>query len=145
MDIPATLSVTQSEATQGQEEAPWILNIEGDAEDLSSLIGRKGETLSSLQYLARLMVSKQIGGRANIVVDVDSYRLKRTDKMARLANRMADQAVETGRSVKMEPMPPHERRIIHMTLRKRDDVETESTGEGKKRRVTIIPVLDKSD
>jgi spoIIIJ-associated protein len=144
MDLPATLNTTRAEASDGDGDdgPPWILNIEGESEDVTPLIGRKGETLSSLQYLTRLIVSKQTENRANIIIDVDSYRLKRAEKIGNLANRMADQAIETKRTVILEPMPPHERRIVHMVLRKRDDVETESTGEGKGRRVTIIPNRD---
>ncbi|MEM6526910.1 MAG: R3H domain-containing nucleic acid-binding protein, partial [Chloroflexota bacterium] len=80
--------------------------------------------------------------RANIVVDINNYRNARTDKLERLAQRMADQVAETKRMVTMEPMPPHERRIIHMVLRKREDVETESKGQGNERRVTILPKRD---
>jgi len=139
LDIPGTVEITTPESSDAGEESPHILNIAGQEEDLHPLIGRKGETLTALQYLTRLMVSKQVEARANIIVDVDEYRLKRSEKIANLANRMADQAVETGMRVSLEPMPPHERRIIHVTLRKRDDVDTESTGEGSKRRVNIFP------
>jgi spoIIIJ-associated protein len=77
--------------------------------------------------------------RANIVIDAGSYKSRRSDRLEQLANRMADQAVEQQRKVTLEPMPPNERRIIHLTLRKRNDVETQSEGEGASRKVAIIP------
>lgn len=140
MDVPVSIESTRAEVGDGDEgEPPWVLNIAGDDEHLNDLVGRRGDTLSSLQYLTRLIVSKQTESRANIVIDVNGYRGERSEKLRRLAMRMADQAVETARTVIMEPMPPHERRIIHMVLRQRDDVQTESAGQGDSRRVTIIP------
>jgi len=81
--------------------------------------------------------------RANIIVDAGAYKSKRSERLQQLAVRMADQAVETKRTVQLEPMPANERRIIHMTLRNRPDVETRSHGEGEARKVTIVPVLNK--
>ena len=127
-----------NEQDTSEDGPPHIINIVGH-DNLDDLIGRRGETLSALQYLTRLIISKQTASRANIMVDVESYRHRRIDRLEQLATRMADQAVETNRTVTMEPMPPHERRIIHMVLRHRDDVETESKGQGDERRVTIIP------
>lgn len=143
MDIPASVKIAESAVDEDDkhDEPRHILNISGESDelDLEMLVGRRGETLAALQYLLRLIVSKQTESRAVLVVDVNDYRLKRAEKIEKLAMRMADQAVETGRTVKMEPMPPHERRIVHMVLRRRDDVTTESTGQGEERRVTIIP------
>ncbi len=141
MEIDATVAVFQAPPSDRDEEGgpPWILNIEGDGDRISDLVGKRGETLSALQYLTRLIVSKQTENRANIIIDVNGYRDSRSDKLEKLAHRMADQAVQTERVVNMEPMPPHERRIIHMVLRGRDDVETESKGQGNGRRVTIVP------
>ena len=119
------------------KEKVIVLQIQGD--DLGNLIGRKGETLSSLQYITRLMVSHSLQRRVNFVVDAGNYKSKRAETLRRLAERMANKAVEKNRSIKLDPMPPHERRIIHVTLRKRDDVTTKSVGEGDFRRVTIIP------
>lgn len=118
-------------------EATDVLQVQGD--DLSLLIGRHGETLAALQYLTRLIASRDLQQRANFIIDVNEYKAGRANKLYHLAHRMADQAVEWGRMVKLEPMPPHERRIIHMALRKRDDVTTNSIDEGRYRKVTIIP------
>jgi spoIIIJ-associated protein len=141
MDIDATVAVFQAPPSERDEEdgPPWILNIEGDDDRISALVGQRGETLTALQYLTRLIVSKQTETRANIIVDVNGYRDSRSDKLEQLAHRMADQAVQSARTVNMEPMPAHERRVVHMVLRKRGDVETESKGHGSERRVTIVP------
>jgi spoIIIJ-associated protein len=141
MRIDADIELSRADPSDRDNEdgPPWMMNIVGNDKRMGDLIGKRGETLSALQYLTRLMVSKQTEARANVIVDVDNYRRSRSEKLEKLANRMADQAVETGRMVKMEPMPPHERRIIHMVLRKRDDVDTESQGQGNTRRVTILP------
>ncbi|TVR23051.1 MAG: protein jag [Anaerolineaceae bacterium] len=128
--------VTVEDATD--DDQPVTLNIEGA--DAHMLIGRRGDTLNSLQYITRLIVSKRLGRRANIIIDADGYKSSRVDRLEQLAQRMADQAIETGRVVALEPMPANERRIIHMTLRGRDDVETRSSGEGDGRKVTIVPL-----
>ncbi|HVO43163.1 MAG TPA: RNA-binding cell elongation regulator Jag/EloR [Aggregatilineales bacterium] len=123
--------------TDGNEAPHWILEIHG--RDLGNLIGRKGETLSALQYITRLITSKELNRRANLVIDVEGYKSRRETMLRRLAKRMADQALQHGRTVQLEPMPPHERRIIHLTLRDYPGVRTESVGDGDRRKVTIIP------
>ncbi|PMB48262.1 hypothetical protein CEN41_01640 [Fischerella thermalis CCMEE 5330] len=138
MDIYGTVTIHKSEATREGEESLWILNISG--EDAQPLIGRRGETLASLQYILRLMLSRKVQKRANIIVDVMEYKLRRNERLRQLATRMADQAVKQGRTVTLEPMPPNERRIIHLTLKERTDVETKSIGEGTGRKVTINPI-----
>jgi spoIIIJ-associated protein len=89
--------------------------------------------------LARLMVGNQLQKRASFVVDVEGYRKRRQQALARLAERMAKKVISRRRPVSLEPMPPHERRIIHMTLRDNDEVYTQSSGEGKRRKVRILP------
>ena len=138
MGIEATVSIVESPTPSAGEEKQWVLNVTG--EDMRNLIGRRGDTLASLQYITRLIVSRRLQRRANIIVDVDQYKHRRADRLEQLANRMADQAVDRGRKVTLEPMPPHERRIIHVSLRQREDVTTESIGEGRYRKVTILPM-----
>ena len=114
-----------------------VLNIEGD--NLGVLIGRRGETLNSLQYLTNLMVSRRLKQRLSISVDVEGYRKRRAETLQNLATRMADRARETGESVRLEPMTPAERRLIHLALQEEQDVRTESSGEGDGRQVVIFP------
>ncbi len=136
------ISVYHAEPASPEEEAPWILNIEG--EDLGILIGRRGETLNALQYITRLIVSRELQRRANIVIDVEDYKARRESTLERLARKMAEQAKRLGKTVTLEPMPPNERRVIHVTLREDNEVETESIGSGDDRKVTIIPVRGSS-
>ncbi|GAB5490239.1 MAG: hypothetical protein Phog2KO_04540 [Phototrophicaceae bacterium] len=137
MEISGEVEILRAASTRAGESTHWILNVGGKG--MNRLIGHRGETLSSLQYITRLIVSRQLQRRANIIVDAGGYKAKRSDRLQQLANRMADQAIRQGRKVTLEPMPPHERRIIHLTLRKRSDVTTKSVGEGKTRKVTIHP------
>jgi spoIIIJ-associated protein len=123
-------------ASEG-EERPLVLDVEGD--DLSLLIGRRGETLAALQYILRLIVNKQLNSVVNIVVDVESYKSRREEQLKRVAQRLAEQATQQRRTLSMEPMPANERRIVHLTLRDHPDVITESVGEGEFRKVTIVP------
>lgn len=137
MEVEGEVEILRADSTRAGESTHWILNVVG--EGMNRLIGHRGETLSSLQYITRLIVSRQLQRRANIIVDAGGYKAKRSDRLRQLANRMADQAIRQRRIVTLEPMPPHERRIIHLTLRKRPDVTTRSVGEGKNRKVTINP------
>jgi spoIIIJ-associated protein len=122
---------------EDSEGNPWLLDITGP--NLNALIGRRGETLNALQYITRLISSRELQHRANIVVDAAGYKAKRSRMLHDLALRMADQATRTKRTVALEPMPPYERRIVHMALRSRADVQTKSVGEGNSRKVTIVP------
>ncbi len=137
MRFDVDVTISRAQATRPGEQMHWVLNIEGDK--VSRLIGKRGDTLSSLQYITRLIVSRKLQRRANLIVDVDGYKAKRSESLRKLANRMADQAVRQGRAITLEPMPPNERRIIHLTLRQREDVTTHSVGEGDGRKVTIAP------
>ncbi len=128
----------ETDPAAARESRPLLVDVRGS--DLSLLIGRKGETLSALQYITRLIVAKELGHPAPVVIDVEGYRERREQQLRQLARRMAGQAVEYGRTMTLEPMPPAERRIIHIELRDRQDVRTESVGEGEHRKVTIIPV-----
>ncbi len=137
MRIKATVQVRRADSADIEGEAPWILDIQG--RDLGILIGRHGETLDALQYITRLIASRELQHRANIIVDVEGYKTRRETSLRKLALNMAAQARQMGRTMTLEPMPPHERRIIHIALRDDDTVITESIGMGDSRRVTIIP------
>jgi spoIIIJ-associated protein len=114
------------------------VDVEGD--DLSILIGKRSETLNALQYITRLIVGKELERSVLIIIDVEGYRSRRERQLRQLAQRMAEQAIKTGRRQILEPMPPNERRIIHIELRGNKQVETESRGEEPHRKVTINPV-----
>jgi spoIIIJ-associated protein len=137
MDVQAKVKA-RLEASDVEDGIPNIkVDITGD--DLSILIGRQAETLNALQYIARLIVGKELGSATRLQVDVEGYRTRRERSLEQLAKRMAAQAVKTGRRQTLEPMPANERRIIHLTLRDNDEVTTESVGEEPRRKVTIIP------
>ncbi len=121
----------------GDEESPILLEVSGD--DLGILIGRRGETLSSLQFLLNLMVGKQLNSWVRIAVDVEGYRARREESLRNLASRVADRVRRTGQTVALEPMPANERRIVHLALQDNSYVTTESSGYGEDRRVNIIP------
>jgi spoIIIJ-associated protein len=137
MDVRAHIAVRRAEAGEQGESTPWVLDIAGS--NLQRLIGRRGETLASLQYITRLITSRELQRRSEVIVDVEGYKARRAASLHALALRMADEAVRTSRTIPLEPMPPHERRIIHLALRGRQDVVTKSVGEGVGRKVTIVP------
>lgn len=131
MGIIATVTVNKASDTS----EPVTLNIEGD--DLGVLIGRRGQALSSLQYLLRLIVSEKIKKWVSINVDVDWYKKRHYEALKKLALHLAEQVSKRRRPITMEPMPPDERRIIHISLANHPDVMTQSTGDGEERRVVI--------
>lgn len=137
MRVRGRVAARWGEAADDTEEQPLMLNVEGD--DLGMLIGHKGETLAALQYITRVIAAKRLGKAVNVVVDVENYKERREEQLRRLAKRLADQAVQQGRTMSLEPMPANERRVIHLALRDRNDVTTESVGEGRSRKVTIVP------
>jgi spoIIIJ-associated protein len=137
MRISAEITTSLTEPDDVTGKRINVIEIHGD--DLSTLIGPRGETLNALQYITRLMVGHNLQTRANFVIDVEGYRQRREQALARLADRMARKVAKQKRPMSLEPMPPHERRIIHMTLRNDKYVYTESTGEGNRRKVRIIP------
>ena len=114
-----------------------LLDVRGN--DLDPLIGRQGETVAALQYIVRLILSKEFGHSVDVVVDVQGHKQRREEQLRRMARRMAEQAAERQRVMTLEPMPANERRLIHLELRDHPDVITESVGEGTHRKVTIIP------
>ena len=109
--------------------------MEGDT--LGILIGRRGETLDALQYLTSLKVNRGREGYTRVTLDTENYRAKREDTLIRLANRMANRALRTGRKVSLEPMNPYERRIIHFALQQNEGVTTHSEGDEPNRHVVI--------
>lgn len=137
MGFSGRIVVRRAQPDEQDAPPPWILDIHDVT--MSHLVGRKGETLAALQYIARLIVSRQIERRTELILDVESYKARRAKALHALAMRMADDAVARGQTMTLEPMPPHERRIVHLALRQRPDVDTKSVGEGSSRKVTIVP------
>ena len=118
------------------EEIPIALNIEGD--DLGILIGRRGQTLASLGHIAKLIVAARLKAWLPLNVDVAGYKKRRHESLQRLALYLAEQVKSKHHAITMEPMPPAERRIIHLSLADDPDVVTQSLGEGEDRKVVIL-------
>jgi len=129
MNIPATVQVRSTN--------PLTLNIHGIHENLGLLIGRRGETLAALQLLVSLIVGHRTRHRMRIIIDAENYRERREENLRSLALRVAQQVRNYRRSIALEAMPPHERRIVHIALSDSKDISTESIGEGDARRVVI--------
>lgn len=136
MGLDATTSVRAPETPgDGVGLVKAVLDIQGD--DLGVLIGRRGQTMAALQYMLNLLVTKRHKQHAPFGVDVDGYRQRREESLRELAFRMAERVRDTGRPVTLEPMPPNERRIVHLALAKDPTVGTASVGEGESRKVAI--------
>lgn len=119
------------------DEGELILDITGD--DLAVLIGRHGKTLDALQFLVSAITVRTIGFRYPVIVDIEGYKNRQRQKLESIARSSANRAANQNRSVKLRPMTPYERRIVHITLREDERVETASEGEGSARHVVIIP------
>lgn len=116
---------------------PDSLKLRITGEDTSVLIGRRGDTLDTLQYLTGLVVNKNSDDYIRIMLDAEDYRHKREQTLERLAVRLASNVVRTGRPARLEPMNPYERRIMHAALQSNPQVETHSEGVDPNRRVVI--------
>jgi len=137
MKVQAKVTAEFGKAEDERSRVPVKVNVYGD--DLSYLIGRQAETLNALQYIAALIVSKEVGHSIPLIVDIEGYRSRREMQLRQMARRLADQAIKTGKRQILEPMPANERRIIHIELRDHPQVTSESIGEEPRRKVTIIP------
>ena len=115
--------------------AATILKVSG--EHMGALIGRRGETMESLSYLASLVVNRMEGPYVKLGLDVGGYRNKREDDLSALARRIADRVIRTGCFYEMEPMNPYERHIIHTAIAGMEGVRSESKGEGPARHVVL--------
>nr|MBC7244895.1 protein jag [Chloroflexota bacterium] len=137
MGLKARVTREEVPAEVQDESNAVLFNISGT--DLGVLIGRRGETLRDLQYLTCLLISRRTQHWPNIVVDVEHYKSRREKSLIDLARRMANRVRITAQPVSLEPMPAHERRIVHLALRDDPDVFTESVGQDEKRKVVILP------
>ena len=134
-ELTGLMGVNVEIAVGNDAEGNVFVQMTGDT--LGILIGRRGETLDAIQYLTSLKVNRGQEGYTRVTIDTENYRAKREDTLIRLANRMANRAVKTGRKVSMEPMNPYERRIIHSALQANEAVDTHSEGEEPNRHVVI--------
>lgn len=142
MGVDGYVNVQHSTAAgpDGETQHSIMLYVEGlDEETVGLMIGRRGETLRSMQFLLNTLVNRHIGRWPQIVIDVGNYRQRRQESLEGLARRVADQVRTTGRPQVLDPMQPYDRRIIHMALREDSTVYTESSGEGESRKITVFP------
>lgn len=140
------ISVVRSILSHFDAEGSSIDEYEGDegelilditAPDLAVLIGRHGRTLESLQTLVSLLVSRKLGFRYPVSIDVEGYKSRRHDKVVSMAKNAVSRAVSQGRSVNLPPMSAYERRLVHIALREDDRIDTHSEGVEPERRVVI--------
>jgi len=136
MEVQASVSVRKVYQEDENRETIYV-NIEGS--DMSFLIGRRAETLNALQYITSLIINKKLNQWVPLQLDVQNFRHRRETELQKLARRMAEQVVSTGRRQCLEPMPANERRIVHIELRKNELVYTESIGEEPNRKICIYP------
>lgn len=133
----------EAEVRVSGEGSETVLNVAGTspeaAEELGSLIGRRGERLQAIQHLVNLMLSRKLGEWARVTVDIEEYRGRREAQLRALARKAGERVRETGRAVQLEPMTALERRWVHMELQGAPGIATESAGEEPERRVVVIP------
>lgn len=137
MGVEASVAVKVEPGVEEESTDPITLDIEGD--DLGILIGRRGQTLASLQYIVRLIMAHQMKAWLPITIDVEGYKQRRYQALQDLAWRLAEQVQAKNAPFTLEPMPAYERRIIHLTLAEHPGVSTYSVGAGESRKVVIEP------
>jgi spoIIIJ-associated protein len=123
-----------------EEDPPEDIRLEIEGKDAGRIIGKKGQTLAALQFLANRVVNRPGKRRRHVIVDAEGYRARREDTLTTMARRLGKQAVDEGKIITFEPMNPQDRRVVHLALAKFPGVVTKSDGEGEGRRVQIIPV-----
>lgn len=122
-----------------EDEDPQTIFIDILGDDLGMLIGRRGDHIAQIQYLVNMLLNRKLETWTRVILDVEGYRTRREESLVGLAERVARQVARSKRAVDLEPMPPNERRIIHLTLRSHPDVATTSSGEGQQRYITVSP------
>ena len=135
MDVSAAITLVRAER---DDVGGPVFDVDGD--DSGLLIGRRGETLRALQFLVSFIASRRLGDRVNLFVDVSGYQERRYETLRNLAQRNARRVASSGREITLEPMPPNERRIVHMALADDPDVNTISDGVGDGRHIVIEPI-----
>ena len=138
IDVDVTATIRKSGSGPGD---PTIIDVQG--EDAGLIIGRRGETLRALQFVANIILGRETDNSGPVVIDVEQYRERRQAQVHALADRMAEQAIASGHPIELDPMSPVDRRAVHVTLAGDVGVTTESFGEGAQRRVIITPTGDR--
>lgn len=136
MGMDCTVDLLENDETDPPEE----IRIEIEGKDAGRVIGKKGQTLSALQFLTNRVINRPGLKRRHVIIDAEGYRARREDTLTSMARRLGKQAVEEGKIITFEPMSPQDRRVVHLALAKFPGVVTKSDGEGDARRVQIIPV-----
>ncbi len=124
-----------AEITTSAEEDKVNMNISGDG--MGIIIGRRGETLSSLQYLTNLVVNRKVDDYIKVSIDTENYKQKREEALIKLAHKTAEKVIKYRRSFTLEPMNPYERKVIHSALQENEKISTYSTGSEPSRRVVV--------
>jgi spoIIIJ-associated protein len=119
------------------------LSLSIDAEDAGLLIGKQGQTLEALQYLLTKMVAKKARRKVRVFIDIESYRARHQEALTQLALKSGEKAKKSGRPITLNPMNPHDRRIIHLALQGDKEVKTMSRGEGLYKKVVVYPMRKK--
>lgn len=137
--VAAAFAVQDPQVTVSEDDEGGLVGaITGAGSD--QIVGRGGEVIDALQYLASQVVSRaEGGGRRRVNIDADGYRARREAALVDLANRAAAEALEFGEEIELDAMTPHDRRIVHMVLKERTDVVTRSEGEEPRRRIIVEP------
>jgi spoIIIJ-associated protein len=136
MGMDCTVDLLENEPDDPPEE----IRLEIEGQDAGRIIGKKGQTLTALQFLANRVINRPGRKRRHVIIDAEGYRARREDTLSTMARRLGKQAVDEGKIITFEPMNPQDRRVVHLALAKFPGVVTESDGEGEGRRVQIIPV-----
>jgi spoIIIJ-associated protein len=139
MDVPASVVLSHEFTSEDEEGVTTSVGLNIEGEDLGILIGRRGQTMASLQHIVRLIMAHQMQVRIPVVIDVEGYKRRRCEGLRALANRLAEQVKAKKMPFTMEPMSAFDRRVIHLALADHPDVTTESTGVGETRKVVISP------
>jgi len=119
------------------------LSLSIDAQDAGLLIGKQGQTLEALQYLLTKMIAKKARRKVRVFIDIESYRARHQEALTQLALKSGEKAKKSGRPVTLNPMNPHDRRIVHLALQGDKEVKTMSRGEGLYKKVVVYPMRKK--
>ncbi len=136
-DIFGAMQLDVSVSAKMSDDSSLSINLEGD--NMGIVIGKRGDTLDSLQYLTSLVVNHKTDDYIKVTIDTENYREKRTEALLALSNRLADKVAKNGKKFTLEPMNPYERRIIHANLQDDERVTTYSVGSEPYRKVVIAP------